>query len=323
MSESKDLAVREQALAPRTSGAILTREALKEAAEQRRLLGEYVATQMVDGTDFGTIPGTEKRGADGKPLPNRTLLKPGAEKLVDLFRCTPKFKLLERIEDFDRGLYAYTFRVQLYQRDAEAVLAEGYGSANSREGRYRWRNASRKCPSCGKETIIKGKEEYGGGYLCFAKKGGCGAKFGDHDKAVVDQPIGKTENDDIATLANTILKMAKKRALVDGAIALARVSDLFTQDVEDLGDALQGSAPPRESAGASGPAEAPPIGEDGDTGHLFEELKAAILGARNAVDLDAAAQGVAREHKAGRVTEAQRKMLGSLYSQRRAEVRAA
>jgi hypothetical protein len=34
------------------------------------------------------------------------------------------------------------------------------------------------CPSCGVVgAIIKGKPEYGGGWLCFGKKGGCGAKF--------------------------------------------------------------------------------------------------------------------------------------------------
>jgi len=34
------------------------------------------------------------------------------------------------------------------------------------------------CPRCGVVgSIIKGKAEYGGGYLCFKKKGGCGAKF--------------------------------------------------------------------------------------------------------------------------------------------------
>jgi hypothetical protein len=37
-------------------------------------------------------------------------------------------------------------------------------------------------------------------------------------------------------MVNTILKMAKKRALVDGAIALARCSDIFTQDIEDIVD---------------------------------------------------------------------------------------
>jgi hypothetical protein len=35
-----------------------------------------------------------------------------------------------------------------------------------------------KCPECGEsKAVIKGKAEYGGGYLCFKKKGGCGAKW--------------------------------------------------------------------------------------------------------------------------------------------------
>jgi hypothetical protein len=42
--------------------------------------------------------------------------------------------------------------------------------------------------------------------------------------------------------------MAKKRALVDGAIALARCSDMFTQDVEDYSDA---EVVVREPAGAA------------------------------------------------------------------------
>ena len=34
-----------------------------------------------------------------------------------------------------------------------------------------------ECPKCGAEAIIKGKEEYGGGWLCWKEKGGCNAKF--------------------------------------------------------------------------------------------------------------------------------------------------
>lgn len=195
---------------------------LQEEASIHRMVGQYMAQQMVKGTDYGEIPGTEKP----------TLLKPGAEKLVALFRCTPKCSLLKMEEDFERGFFNYVVRVRLYS-DGGKLLAEGLGSANSREGRYRWRSANRKCPRCSKETIIRGKEEYGGGWLCFAKKGGCGAKYKAGDQAIEWQAHGQVENDDIATLANTILKMAKKRALVDGAIALARCSDLFTQDVED------------------------------------------------------------------------------------------
>jgi hypothetical protein len=219
---------------------MLTRELLQAEEEQRSLLSQYVQRQMVEKVDYGKIPGTDKP----------TLLKPGAEKLVDLFRCTPKFKLIKAEEDFERGFFNYIFRVQLYQRSADAVLAEGYGSANSREGRYRWRDAQRKCPSCGKATIIKGRAEYGGGWLCFGKKGGCGAKFKEGDASVEKQEQGRVENDDIATLANTILKMAKKRALVDGAIALARCSDMFTQDVEDMAD-----APPAEDEKTPAPGQ--------------------------------------------------------------------
>lgn len=223
---------------PTTPRAIVMAEALKEDTEQRALLQAYVQQHMKVGTDYGVIPGTAKP----------TLLKPGAEKLTDLFRCTPTFDLIEKLEDWEAGLFHYTFRVRITSRDAGTVLAEGFGSANSREGRYRWRNANRKCPNCGHEAIIKGKEEYGGGWVCFAKKGGCGAKWPDGAAEIEGQEAGKVENDDIYTLVNTILKMAKKRALVDGAIALARCSDIFTQDVEDFAEEGVQAPAPRPAA---------------------------------------------------------------------------
>ena len=54
------------------------------------------------------------------------------------------------------------------------------------------------CPSCGKKgAIIKSKEEYGGGYLCYKKKGGCGAKFKDLPKQVLQgQPLDQDYGDD-------------------------------------------------------------------------------------------------------------------------------
>jgi hypothetical protein len=42
------------------------------------------------------------------------------------------------------------------------------------------------CPKCGKDAIIQGKPEYGGGWLCYKQKGGCGAKF-TVDPAIVNQ----------------------------------------------------------------------------------------------------------------------------------------
>ncbi|MFP2897822.1 hypothetical protein [Corallococcus sp. 4LFB] len=228
--------------------ALITRDVLKYEAEQRKLLAEYVKGQMVAGTDFGVIPGT----------PKPTLLKPGAEKLVTLFRCTPKFTLMEKqsTQDFERGFFNYVFRCRIFSRDADAVVEEGFGSANSYESRYRWRNAARKCPACGKEAIIQGKAEYGGGWLCFKKKDGCGAKFKADDKSITGQQVGRVENPDLPDMANTVLKMAKKRALVDASIALARCSDMFTQDVEDFG----GDAPPEDY----GPPPVPPQQSTGE-----------------------------------------------------------
>jgi hypothetical protein len=46
----------------------------------------------------------------------------------------------------------------------------------------------------------------------------------------------RTENRDMFDQWNTVLKMAKKRALVDLALTISGASEKFTQDVEDLGD---------------------------------------------------------------------------------------
>jgi len=45
------------------------------------------------------------------------------------------------------------------------------------------------CPKCGKETVIKGAPQYGGGYVCWKKQGGCGAKFGENDPQITVQDL--------------------------------------------------------------------------------------------------------------------------------------
>lgn len=226
MEEKAELAFPDShttAVQPRAGRAVITPEALAFESEQRKLLGKYVRDQMIEGTDFGVIPGTT----------NKTLLKPGAEKLCGLFHCVPEYTLEDKTEDWASGLFSYRFLCRVVSA-AGGVVAEGVGSCSSYEKKYRYRAAERVCPSCGKAAIIKGKAEYGGGYLCWAKKDGCGAKFGDNDRSITDQQVGQIENPDMADIVNTILKMAKKRALVDAAISLARCSDLFTQDVEEI-----------------------------------------------------------------------------------------
>lgn len=184
----------------------------------------FVRDYLVEGEDFGKIPGA----------PKPTLLKPGADKLCELYGLADDYEFIERVEDFDKGLFDYTIKCILTDRRRGCLVSTGLGSCNSLEQKYRWRESRRACPQCGKESIIKGKEEYGGGWLCFAKKGGCGAKFSSDDASIMEQPTGRTINEDVADLKNTILKMAKKRAKVDATLSATRSSGVFTQDIEDM-----------------------------------------------------------------------------------------
>ena len=51
---------------------------------------------------------------------------------------------------------------------------------------------------------MKGKPEYGGGWICFKRRGGCGAKFADDDASIIGQqkqiPNDREQKDWEATL---------------------------------------------------------------------------------------------------------------------------
>lgn len=220
------------------------------ALARREQIVEFTRRIMVADQDFGIIPGTKKP----------SLLKPGAEKLCSFFGLEPEF--LPIVEDCDwtgdlhkgEPFFYVRYRCRLLRGDR--VLGVGEGSCNSWESKYRWRDGKRKCPSCGGETLIKGKPEYErderfkGGMLCFEKRGGCGAKFVPGDPAIDSQVVGRVPNPDIADVVNTIQKMAQKRALVAATLIATSASEFFTQDVEDGGDIDTGGHPNGTQAAA-------------------------------------------------------------------------
>ena len=179
------------------------------------------------GVDYGVIPGT-----GNKP----TLLQPGMEKLMRAMNAVPAYREVCVIRDYDRPLFHYEYECTLTDVDGGQPIPGGraIGLATSMEGKWRWRNAQRVCPTCGKTTIIKGKEEYGGGWVCLKNKGGCGAKFADNATAITEQVVGRVENTDIFDQLNTIAKIAQKRAMASAVKGAANVSELFTVDLEDL-----------------------------------------------------------------------------------------
>jgi hypothetical protein len=218
-----------EALMQRDVEALMPVMSIETATERYRTIVHYVKELMNEGTDYGKIPGTEKN----------TLLKPGAEKLCTLFGLSKRFILVEHVEDwrgdqFGEPFFNYLYRCGLYR--GEYLIAEADGSCNSRETKYRWRQGERLCPGCEKPAIIKGKAEYGGGWLCFTKKGGCGAKFNETDERITSQQIGRVANPDIADQVNTIQKMAQKRAMIAATLLAVNASEFFTQDLEDFVD---------------------------------------------------------------------------------------
>jgi hypothetical protein len=215
------------ALAPIEYESFMPALSIQQAVERFNAVVEFVRTVMREGVDYGRIPGTDKP----------TLLKPGAEKLCTLFGLTSRFQLIRAIEDWTGGehngepFFYYLYRCQLWRGDR--IIAEGDGSCNSFEQKYRYREAQRKCPVCGLAAIIRGKEEYGGGWLCFKKRGGCGTKFRADDPEIVDQQTGRVLNETIADQVNTIQKMAQKRAIIAATLLAVNGSEFFTQDSED------------------------------------------------------------------------------------------
>lgn len=206
--------------------------AQKRLKEFQEFIGSYLTESKDggnDGGDFGVIPGTAKK----------TLLKSGADKLCEVYGLYDEYEVLAKVEDWALGLFDYTLRCILKTRRDDTTVGSGVGSCSTFESKYRWRQAQRLCPLCSQPAIIKGKQEYGGGWICFERKGGCKAKFKDDDLRITGQIVGRVENPDIIDAKNTALKMAKKRAKIDAVISVTRSAGLFTQDVEDAIQAEQ------------------------------------------------------------------------------------
>lgn len=259
--------------------------ALKKGQERLKRIKQEL---MEQDAHYGVIPGTKKP----------TLLKPGAEVLCSIYGLRPNFIPTIEIGDGEKApTIRVTMRCELHLGDLSGpVVAVGYGEANSWERKHRYRRGERVCPKCGVVGhIIKGKDEYGGGWLCWKSKGGCGAKFADGAPEIENQQCGDVDNPDPFDLTNTLVKMAKKRSHIDAALTGTASSDLFTQDLEDpdperergngrkptppvvetsVGPVTQGRGEHAAEAGADDYEPEP--GEDGDETGARQDTKVTV-----------------------------------------------
>jgi len=198
---------------------------VEKLTHQMSIVKGVLANVMVDGEHYGSIPGCG---------PKKVLHKPGAEKLCVTFRLAPSYEIKKTVLRDDHR--EYEIICTLTHIGSGDIIGQGLGSCSTLESKYRYRNAPLVCPKCeAEDTIIKGKEEYGGGWLCYGKKGGCGAKFKDGDPEIENQDRGRVEYADPADYYNTVLKMAKKRSMTDAVLTATAASDIFTTGDGDDG----------------------------------------------------------------------------------------
>lgn len=141
---------------------------INEARERIQLLQRFVRELMIEGVDYGIVSGSNKP----------SLYKSGAEKLTDVFGLSKRIDVINRFEDWNKGIFHYEVKATLINKKTGLIESEGVGSCNSLEKKYK--------------------------------------------------------SQDGFTIGNTIIKMAKKRALVDAVLSATRASGLFTQDMEDI-----------------------------------------------------------------------------------------
>src|SRR3990167_5884690 len=133
MSEHEVIPYREQ------MGAL----SAQDVRAQVNLIQEIMREVMKKDEHYGVIPGTGT-----KP----TLLKAGAEKLCLTFRLAPDYEIDRKI---DGAHLRITSKCTLTHIPSGQRFGYGMGSCSTREAKYAYRNASRRCPACGLETIIK------------------------------------------------------------------------------------------------------------------------------------------------------------------------
>ena len=244
-----------------TSLAVAPEIGADELVARMAVIQQAADKAMVPTVDYGVIPGTDKP----------TLFKPGAEKLGVLFQLDIQ---LSNEKQWGPGDHlTVVSKATAFHAPSGSRLGFGEGICSTRERKYGVRKQNRVCPDCGEPAIIKGKDEYGGGWLCFKKRGGCGRKWPDGAEIIESQDVGEIENPDLPDTWNTVVKMAEKRARVDAVLAVTGASALFTQDVEDLPRREEPQQQPANDAPASNLATASQrsfLFGDGNKPGLFE-----------------------------------------------------
>lgn len=175
----------------------------QEVGASKALIQRVMQAVMKKDVHYGIIPGTKKP----------TLYKPGSEAILSTFRIA----VMPEIQDLSHN-DAIRYRIL-----AKGVLPDGtvvgcgVGECSTDEEKYKWRGSL-----CDEEFEDTPEDRRRIKYA---------SKWINRQKQTVKVKQIRTEP---ADLANTVLKIAKKRAQIDLTLTATGASDTFDQDLEDL-----------------------------------------------------------------------------------------
>lgn len=234
---------------------------VQEMVQRRSIIAQLVKELLVEGVDYGTLPGTNQ-----KPF----LMKPGAEKMISVFGLEPRLDHAKEVVDWTgeghggEPFFCYEYQFSLL-RDGR-VMGVGIGSANSWESKYRYRwvaDAELPPQYASIKHSLKSRDDSEWVFKFALEKGETSGAYGKppeywqkfHDaiangeattamKAtksgrelaaiVIPAKSFRIPNPDIADIVNTLQKMGQKRAYIQATLMALGLSEFFTQDVEDF-----------------------------------------------------------------------------------------
>lgn len=190
---------------PARTQVIAHRMSPAEVIDHVKAVQEVMRNIMKEGVHYGMVPGTDKP----------TLLKPGAEALCVAFRVADTY----HVEDLSNSdVIRYRVTCTGSHQLTGVILGTGMGEGSTGEEKYKWRRAV-----CAHE--FEGTPE-NRRRVKYGRKG--------RETYTIDQV-----RTDPADLANTVLKMACKRAKMAMVLNVTGASDIFGQDLEDLDELLR------------------------------------------------------------------------------------
>lgn len=222
-----------------------------QVVAQKRLIQEVMEAVMKDGTHYGIIPGCKQP----------SLYKAGSESILSTFRIAVE-PTVEDLSTSDCYRYRVTCRGIIPTGE---IVGAGVGEASTDEEKYKWRGAV-----CDEEFAATPEDRR----RVKWNKGAYGKP------AYQVNQVRTTPAD----LANTVLKMAKKRAQIDLTLTATGASDVFAQDLEDLPEEVRDEFIREEGGGQKSgkPAVTQPQTKTAtaETGEKATEGQVKILGVK-------------------------------------------